>query len=232
MNTHGNRTRVNMKIVIGEQQPIFREGIRAILNSVLADFELIETDNITSLSRVLADHLDIDLVLMDLHIAENTGLSGLKAIKLEHPTLKVAILSATESPIIIYRAIKLGACGYIPKSSSTDFFKQAIGKIIEGERWVPENLSSGFDKTSCSEHCLSEKIASLSPRRFRVLSMISDGKLNKQIAYILYIQEATIKHHVTLILRKLGVINRTGAANMFNRLRVEQKLTNKYEASA
>jgi len=218
-----------VKIIIADEQPLFRDALIRVLSQQTSEPEIIEVDNFVSLEHQLQENPDIDYVFMDVHISGNTGLSGLATLRLSCPHLNMVIVSASESPMVVYRAIKLGAVGFVPKSSNADIFGDAINTIFSGQVWLPKQLKNPLDDQSLRTRregsiCISEKIASLSPRQFKVLSMLSDGKLNKQIAYTLDIQEATIKHHVSLILQKLNVVNRTGAANMFNRLKVEKRI--------
>lgn len=218
-----------MKIIIADEQPLFRDALTRVLLQQTSEPEIIEVDNFTCLEHQLQLNPDIDYVFMDVHISGNSGLSGLAKLRLSYSHLNIVIVTASESPMIVYRAVKLGAAGFVPKSNSAEIFAQAISAIFTGHVWLPDQLKNPLDNKLLrtrpeDSECISEKIASLSPRQFKVLSMLSDGKLNKQIAYTLDIQEATIKHHVSLILQKLNVVNRTGAANMFNRLKVEKRI--------
>ncbi len=223
-----------MKIIIADEQPLFRDALTRLLSQQISEYDVIEVDNFAQLEQRLEQNSEIDYVFMDVHISGNSGLSGLTTLRHTHPNLNIVIVSASESPMIVYRAVKLGASGFIPKSSTLEIFADAIGEILSGNVWLPGELKNPLDNNSLrtrreKSECLSEKIASLSPRQFKVLSMLSDGKLNKQIAYSLDIQEATIKHHVSLILQKLNVVNRTGAANLFNRLKVEKRIKSRQD---
>lgn len=223
-----------MKIIIADEQPLFRDALIRVLSQQTSEPEITEVDNFSCLENQLQQNPDIDYVFMDVHITGNSGLSGLATLRLSYPNLNIVIVSASESPMIVYRAIKLGAAGFVPKSGTAEIFADAISAIFTGHVWLPVQLTNPLENESLStrredSECLSEKIASLSPRQFKVLSMLSDGKLNKQIAYTLDIQEATIKHHVSLILQKLNVVNRTGAANLFNRLKVEKRIKSRKE---
>lgn len=224
----------SMKIVIADDLPLFRDALARVITRVYPNSQLIHVASYSALENVLQKHSDVDFVFMDLHVPGNTGLSGVAALRSERPAIKLAVVSATESPMIVYRTVKLGAKGFIPKTADAETFRRAVSSILTDKTWIPEELKtrmspladkSELENQGCDKsECLSEKIASLSPRQFKVLSMISDGQLNKQIAYVLELQEGTVKHHVSLILQKLNVINRTGAANMFNRLKVEKRL--------
>jgi len=223
-----------MKIVIADDLPLFRDSLARVISRVCPNNQLIQVDSFSALEKTLDEHSDVDFVFMDLHIPGNSGLSGVASLRSEKPNIKLAVVSATESPMIVYRTVKLGARGFIPKTADAETFRRAISSVFTDKTWIPDELRTRMSPLSnesfeenqgCDKsECLSEKIASLSPRQFKVLSMISDGQLNKQIAYVLELQEGTVKHHVSLILQKLNVINRTAAANMFNRLKVEKRL--------
>lgn len=221
-----------MKLLIADELPLFKDSLVRLAKSVIPNSQITSVSDLSSLRQKLAAESDIKIVFMDLHLPGSFGLSEVAQIQNEFPNTQLVVISSTESPMIVYRTVKLGARGFIPKSASPSMFKQAISAIHTGKVWIPEELktvsgkevlASNLESLSCEKsECISEKIASLSPRQFKVLTMISDGKLNKQIAYCLELQEGTVKHHVSLILQKLKVINRTEAANMFNRLKVQE----------
>ena len=124
---------------------------------------------------------------------------------------------------MVRRAIDYGASGFIPKSASLDVIAEAIGEILEGEVWLPTDIAEAMGESSEDESRFAEAIASLTPQQFRVLNMLTEGLLNKQIAYELNVSEATIKAHVTAILRKLGVHSRTQAVIAAQRLEVGRR---------
>ncbi len=211
------------KIIVADDHPLFREAMKQVLPQIIDDCEVIEAESFYQLQDRLIEHCDVDLVLMDLHMPGNKGFAGLTAIKAEYPAVAVVMVSASDTANIIHRSFSFGASGYIPKSSSFDVIKQAISAVMLGEIWMPEELKSEVELANSPDDDLAERISSLTPQQFKVLSMIADGQLNKQIAYDLNIQETTVKHHVSSILRKLNVINRTGAGIMYNQLRVDDK---------
>jgi len=137
------------------------------------------------------------------------------------PDIPVAVVSGSDEPYVVRRAIDYGASGFIPKSSSLQLIAEAVGEILQGEVWLPEALANVLEETSEEESRFAEAIASLTPQQFRVLNMLTEGLLNKQIAYELSVSEATIKAHVTAILRKLGVHSRTQAVIAAQKLEVE-----------
>lgn len=213
--------RMRTKVIVADDHPLFREAMKQVIPQIINDCDILEADNFYDLQKSLKQNSDVDILLLDLHMPGNHGLVGLNLIKLEFPAVAVIMVSASDSVRIIRRSLQFGASGYIPKSSSFDTIKKAITCVMSGEVWIPNDLKSEVECPKPTEDDLAVKIASLTPQQFKVLSMIADGQLNKQIAYELDIQETTVKHHVSSILRKLAVINRTSAGVMFNQLQVE-----------
>jgi DNA-binding NarL/FixJ family response regulator len=129
------------------------------------------------------------------------------------------IVSAEENPATIRRAIDLGACGFIPKSSPLSAISDAVTTVLSGEQWLPDTLSLlASNDADSEEREFAKRLAQLTPHQFKVLKMLAEGLLNKQIAYTLDISESTVKQHVSAVLRKLQVINRTQASVMFKQL--------------
>lgn len=209
------------KIVVADDHPLFREAIKQVFPQFLDNFQIFEAESFFELQDLVKQHPDIDLVLMDLHMPGNRGFSGLAMFKAEYPAIAVVMVSASETPQIIRRAFSLGVSGYIPKSSSFEVIKRAVNAVMQGEIWLPKETQQEIDLACQHDDDFASKISSLTPQQLKVLSMIADGKLNKQIAYELNIQETTIKHHVSAILRKLDVVNRTLAGIMYQQLQVE-----------
>ena len=164
-------------------------------------------------------------MLLDLNLPGASGFSALVYVRAQYPAIPIIIVSAHEEVSIIQRAIAHGAMGYIPKSSHPSHIGEAIKQVLEGEIWLPPNLPThaGFDPRAADETALAERLQSLTPQQFRVLMMVAEGLLNKQIAYDLEVSEATIKAHVTAIFRKLGVQNRTQAVLAISALNIEDK---------
>jgi len=131
-------------------------------------------------------------------------------------------VSAQEEPAVIRRAIAHGASGYIPKSASVDTIVAAVRRILDGDVWLPPFLTHSSSALQAEEASAASRIAELTPQQFRVLGMIAAGLLNKQIAFELNVSEATIKAHMTAIMRKLHVSNRTQVALCASHLALEQ----------
>jgi len=153
---------------------------------------------------------EVDLVLLDLTMPGISGFSGLIYLRAQYPAVPVVIVSASDDAATIRRSLDFGASGFIPKRFGVDTLRDAILKVMEGEIWVPPdtdlNAAADPDMTK-----LRDRLVTLTPQQVRVLMMLSEGLLNKQIAYELGVSEATIKAHVSAILQKLGVESRTQA---------------------
>ena len=128
----------------------------------------------------------------------------------QYPAIPVVIVSASDDAGTIRRSLDFGASGFIPKRFGVETLRDAIMKVMEGDVWVPTDtdLSSANDPEMTR---LRDRLVTLTPQQVRVLMMLSEGLLNKQIAYELGVSEATIKAHVSAILQKLGVESRTQA---------------------
>ena len=148
------------------------------------------------------------------------GFSALVHLRALHPQLPVVVVSAREEPSVMRRALDHGALGFIPKSADSDTIGEAIGLVLEGERWAPA-AAAAAPAMDRDEQAVAQRLRELTPQQFRVLQMLGEGRLNKQIARDLGVSEATIKAHVTAVLRKLGVGNRTQAVLMAGRLAVD-----------
>ena len=153
---------------------------------------------------------DIDLILLDLKMPGVRGFSGLLYMRAQYPSVPVVVVSANDDPAAIRRCMEFGASGFIPKTLGVEAMRAAIRRVLDGGVWTPPgvDLSGGSDAETAE---LMARMATLTPQQVRVLMMLSEGLLNKQIAYQLGVSEATVKAHVSAILQKLGVESRTQA---------------------
>ena len=214
-----------MKFIIADDHPLFRDALKRTEASLFPMAQLIEADTTASLQQRLEAADDLDLLLLDLHMPGSSGFSGLVHVRARYPSLPVIVVSGNEEPSVMRRAIAHGASGYIPKSSSLEEMAQAIARVLDGDVWLPAS-AAGSQQTQLApdEVDIAERIRDLTPQQFRVLMMLADGLLNKQIAYELNVSEATIKAHMTAILRKLGASNRTQAVVAAARLQLDPSM--------
>ncbi|NHI00078.1 MULTISPECIES: response regulator transcription factor [Oceanimonas] len=202
------------RIVIADDHPLFRSALHQAVRLAVSDAQLQEVDSIDSLLQLLEDSDEVDLLLLDLKMPGASGFSGLTRLRALYPALPVVVVSASEDAVVVQQAMRLGAVGFIPKSAPMPTLVSALNTVLEGDGWFPEGISL----EDAPEDDMAERLASLTPQQFKVLTMLSEGKLNKQIAYELEVSEATIKAHVTAIFRKLDVKNRTQAVIALSQL--------------
>lgn len=214
-----------MNILIVDDHPLFRHALIQAVRYSFPQAQIHETAAVNEFYERLESGAEPDLVLLDLNLPGASGFSALVHVRAQYPAIPIIVVSAHEEVSIIQRAIAHGAIGYIPKSAHPSHIGEAIRHVLDGEIWLPPNMPSNlsFDPRKADETALAERIQSLTPQQFRVLMMVAEGLLNKQIAYELEVCEATIKAHVTAIFRKLGVQNRTQAVLAINSLDIEEK---------
>jgi DNA-binding NarL/FixJ family response regulator len=197
-------------LVIADDHPLFRDALRQAVASVVTSARIDEAGSFEELTALLDQDSDVDLVLLDLTMPGISGFSGLIYLRAQFPAIPVVIVSASDDGGTIRQSLDFGASGFIPKRFGVDTLRDAIMKVLNGDVWVPEDtdLSSQTDPELAR---LRDRLVTLTPQQVRVLMMLSEGLLNKQIAYELGVSEATIKAHVSAILQKLGVESRTQA---------------------
>lgn len=199
------------KIVIVDDHPLYRAALKEAVSKVAKQVDIVEVSSMAELQYAAAAHSDADLVLLDLTMPGASGFSSLVYLKGQSPEIPVVVVSGNEEHSVIRRSIEYGALGFIPKSVALETMVEAIQAALEGEAWIPDDVNLGESVIADKEAKIAEGIASLTPQQFRVLVMLMQGLLNKQIAYELSVSEATVKAHVTAILRKLKVHSRTQA---------------------
>ncbi|MGJ8514091.1 response regulator [Carnimonas bestiolae] len=209
------------KFIVADDHPLFRAALTQALANVVDKTDIVEADTMEATTEAVHQHSDADLILLDLHMPGAHGFSGLIQLRGQVPDIPVVVVSGSEEPHVVRRAIDYGASGFIPKSASLNVIGDAIRAVLDGEVWLPEHIADALGESNEEESRFAEAIASLTPQQFRVLNMLNEGLLNKQIAYDLNVSEATIKAHVTAILRKLGVHSRTQAVIAAQRLELE-----------
>jgi DNA-binding NarL/FixJ family response regulator len=197
-------------LVIADDHPLFRDALRQAVMTVIPTAKIDEAGSFEDLTALLEQDAEVDLILLDLTMPGISGFSGLIYLRAQYPAIPVVIVSASDDVGTIRRSVDFGASGFIPKRFGVDTLRDAIPKIMDGDVWIPPDvdLSSAADPEMTR---LRDRLVTLTPQQVRVLMMLSQGLLNKQIAYELGVSEATIKAHVSAILQKLGVESRTQA---------------------
>ncbi|MCJ2138004.1 response regulator transcription factor [Methylobacterium sp. J-026] len=199
-----------MHLLIVDDHPLFRDALAATIRLAHPDAMLDEADGIEAACAVLATNRSIDLTLLDLSMRGTSGFDGLISIRARFPRVPILIVSGHEDPRIMREALQHGAAGFVPKAMDKATLTRAIGAVLSGSLFLPPGLTEAAAPESRSKKApLPERLARLTPQQVRVLMMIRQGKLNKQIAHELQVGDSTVKAHVSEILRKLEVISRT-----------------------
>jgi DNA-binding NarL/FixJ family response regulator len=195
--------------VIADDHPLFRGALRVAITNTFPKCRIVEAGGFDDLKDCLERERkiqNVDLLLLDLNMPGVKGFGGLVEIRSIHPDIPVIVVSAQDDPSVIRRALAFGAMGFIPKSTSVEKISVALRTVMDGDSWVPPEVD-----LDVVEEDLNEGINTLTPQQVRVLLMLSQGLLNKQIAFELHVSEATVKAHVSAILQKLKVESRTQA---------------------
>lgn len=202
------------RIIIADDHPLFRGALCQAVQKVWPKADIVEAETVAQ-ANIAAAAGPADLLLLDLHMKDSDGLTALLDFRHEFPALPVVVVSASEEGRVVRACQSLGASGFIPKSVDLDVMREALSRIRDGDIWFDTDVTESEDDTA-----LFDKLASLTPAQRRILNLVSQGMLNKQIAYQMEISEATVKAHMTAIFRKLDVISRTQAVLVAKQLDV------------
>lgn len=195
-------------IVIADDHPLFRLALAEAVKSAAPGCAIVQTSTLDETAAALDSSGGADLVLLDLMMPGANGFSGLLYLRVERPETPVAIVSGLDDLRVIRKALEFGASGYIPKSLPPAKIAEAIAAIFAGETWAPDGAMTGAAGESLDVD-FGRRLATLSGQQFRVLRLIAEGKLNKEIAHELDLSLSTVKAHMTALLKKLGLQRRT-----------------------
>jgi DNA-binding NarL/FixJ family response regulator len=196
-----------MQLLIVDDHPLFRDALASAIRLVHPDAVLHEADGIARACEILSENRGIDLTLLDLSMQGVTGFDGLVTVRTRFPRVPILVVSGHEDPRIMHEALQHGAAGFVPKAVDKATLTRAIADVLSGALVIPQGLEAPPQRARKTP--LAERVARLTPQQLRVLMMIRQGKLNKQIAHELQVGDSTVKAHVSEILRKLEVISRT-----------------------
>ncbi|MGB8040825.1 MAG: response regulator transcription factor, partial [Pseudolabrys sp.] len=177
------------RLVIADDHPLFRGALREAVAGLLERVDIAEAGTFDELVELLERGGDVDLVLLDLAMPGVRGFSGLMYMRAQYPGVPAIVVSANDDPATIRRCMEFGASGFIPKTLGVDAMRAAISRVLGGDVWTPPDidLTAGADAEAAE---LMARLATLTPQQVRVLMMLSEGLLNKQIAYQLGVSEA------------------------------------------
>jgi DNA-binding NarL/FixJ family response regulator len=207
-------------LLVADDHPLYRMALIQAIRGIMPECVISEAEDQNSVMAQLENNPETDVVLLDLHMPGCHGLMGLASIRAEHPGVAVIIISAHENPVTIRRALDYGAVGYLTKRTGLSDLKSSLNAVLSCQEWLPDSIKKAVSLIQISEQdrTLDQKLASLSPQQFKVLTRVTKGLLNKQIADQLGIQERTVKAHMSAIFEKLEVKNRTQAGVLLRSL--------------
>jgi DNA-binding NarL/FixJ family response regulator len=210
---------MNYEVLIVDDHPLYRLALKGAVAAACPDCEIFETDSVGGLFDALDLHPDVDLLLLDLNLPGAYGFNALAHLRGSRPELPIIVVSASDDSGTMRRALAFGAQSFVSKSADAATIGDSVRAVLRGEVVAPAGLGpdrgAGADDGALE---IAQRMAQLTPQQFRVLGMLCAGRLNKQIGDDLQITEATVKAHMTVILRKLGASNRTQAVLLAGRL--------------
>ncbi|MDP2698756.1 response regulator transcription factor [Thalassospira sp.] len=213
------------QVLIADDHPLVRGALKQALQQELQNVVVYEAGSLPeALTCITEKGGDIDLVLLDIHMPGMNGFTGLFTLRATWPDIPVSIVSASQDIPVVRRSIEYGAAAFVPKSAPVEQIGEAVRTVLDGGMWMPDWAREALENGPLDDDTthLAQKIGQLTPQQLRVLNMLTEGKLNKQIAYELDVTEATVKAHVSAILRKLGVHSRTQAVIMARELQLQE----------
>jgi DNA-binding NarL/FixJ family response regulator len=197
---------VGVKILTCEDHELFREGLKRVLRQLDAEAELLEAGNAAEAQQLADAHGDLDLLLLDLGLPDSDGLALLRRLRESHPLLSIVVISASEDPREVSRALDAGAAGFIPKSSDRASLVRALEVVFAGGVFFPREALEAARRAPAAPR--------LTRRQHEVAALITKGLTNKEIASALEISTGTVKAHVASLLETLDVSNRTEAVRV------------------
>ena len=210
-------------ILIADDHPLVLGALRQAVSGAVPGAFIHEASDFESLAAALEETPVMDLDLLDLSMPGVRGFSGLLFLRAERPSVPVIVVSGNDDRAVMRHCLEFGASAFVPKSLDMASMQAAIRAVLDGARWMPPDfdLAARIDPESGA---LVRRLSSLTPQQVRVLMMLSQGLLNKQIAYELGVSEATVKAHVSAILQKLDVDSRTQAVILAAKIERVQEL--------
>ena len=203
-----------MKLLIVDDHAILREGLAAMLRQAGPDTEVLQAGDGAEGVRIAEAHLDLDAVFLDLEMPGTGGMSAVPEFGRRRPELPVIVLSSSEDPDDVRRALALGALSYVPKSAAPQTLLSALALVLSGNIYVPPLMLNPVALAAGSRGANGAGArGSLTERQREVLRLLSDGLSNKEIGRALGLSDKTVKAHITTIFRTLNVVNRTQAAS-------------------
>jgi DNA-binding NarL/FixJ family response regulator len=218
-----------MKFLIVDDHALIREAMHGVLHGLRPDAQVVEAGDAQTALQALQTHPDTDLVLLDLHLPDRSGLQVLATVAHRHPSVAVVLLSGDKDPDTIHQALAGGAQGFIPKTETREVLSSALALVLAGGVYVPTAAlraaptqtapdPQAAPNTAHSPTAMAANPLGLTERQLDVLALLMEGKNNKLICRALDLAEPTVKNHISAILKALAVSSRTEAVLAVTRL--------------
>ncbi|MDT0594309.1 response regulator transcription factor [Glaciecola petra] len=198
-----------LKFLLADDHPLYREALRAALQSQLQGVNYLESDSFTSTLQVLRRQRNISVILLDLNMPGCENFYGLLRIRQSFPDIPIVVVSASDSIEVIAQVMDFGANAFVPKTTPTLEMVAAIKQVLSGQQWLPEGIAEKIENVSSDTIEIAQKVKELTPKQFQVLRLVKQGLMNKQIADTLNVTEATVKAHISMLFKRLNVKSRT-----------------------
>ncbi|WP_395678557.1 response regulator [Inquilinus sp.] len=209
-------------VLVADDHPMFREALAGTLKSLDDQVDVLESGTFGEAVEQIGSVMDIDLILLDLRMPGMNGVKGVRSLRTRRPDVPVAVISALSDSFVMRECFDAGAVGYIPKSLSRDAIVSAISTILDGGSFTPGLDAIGpseLEEDEPLDEAVRCRFELLTNQQRKVLELMAEGLLNKQIAYAIDVQITTVKAHVSSLLQKLGVSSRTQAVILFQKYR-------------
>jgi len=201
-------------VLIVDDHPLYSDALAAAMSVVFPGCLVEQSASLTDALARLEDGFSPGLVIFDLKLPDVSGISGFIAIRDKLVDVPILVISALTSHRLVRKLMEEGAAGFLPKETSTQELRHVIGRVSAGKKYLPRAYAEGLQCDHAEDQARHEHptLAALTPQQKKIMALICAGKANKQIAYELSLAEATVKAHITGLLARLGVKNRTQAA--------------------
>jgi DNA-binding NarL/FixJ family response regulator len=208
------------RILVADDHPLFREALSGALEPYFQNAQIIEAGSLDDALDKLNQFDSVDLVLLDLNMPGGEYFNGIISLREQYPDIPIGVVSGSDSVEVVAQVMILGAQGFIPKVTPTREIAQAIMDMIGGKKWLPEGMEADLETVDDELKLLLQRFRELTPKQIQVLSFLRSGLMNKQIAHEMNVTEATIKAHISAILRKLEINTRTHAVLLMDKLQL------------
>ncbi|MCK1737542.1 response regulator transcription factor [Bradyrhizobium sp. 138] len=202
-----------MKVLIVDDHALIREALCAVLRQLKREAVIFEASSSRQAVDTVEEHPDISLILLDINLPDRDGFSVLRELRDSYPTIAIIILSSSNDQDTVKRAFKLGALGFIPKTTEREVMLNAIELVFSGGIYIPSEILEEPSPRLTNKPTTPDFLRGLglTDRQIEVLALLMKGKSNKIIAKTLNMAVPTVKNHVTVVLKALGVTSRTEA---------------------